>query len=276
MKTVKIKNEIKEKAIPKKLTARNIIAFILFLTLVFSVIFSFVKFIIAPEEIAEGEPYQKVKSDYLLMLTQCILGLAVMLLPTIITHKLRLMVPNTMCILYYIFLYCAIFLGEIFSFYYLVPHWDLYLHAMSGAMLGSLGFILIDWLNKDEHVKLSMSPVFVSMFAFSFALAVGALWEIYEFTFDGILGLNMQKFRNEDGTLLVGSDALSDTMEDLIIDAIAAAAVTILGPITNIRRKKKKGSALAQIPVRENQQAPTVKDELQETSALEEQQEFRV
>lgn len=223
-----------------RLTARGIIAFVLFLTLVFSVIFSLIRFIIAPDAIPEGQPYEKVKSDYLLMLTQCFLGLVVMMLPTIITHKLRLMVPNAMCILYYVFLYCAIFLGEIFSFYYLIPHWDLYLHAMSGAMLGALGFILVDWLNKDEHVRLSMSPIFVSLFAFSFALAVGALWEIYEFSFDRILGLNMQKFRNEDGTLLVGANALRDTMEDIIIDAIAAASVAALGLMTNIKRKNKK------------------------------------
>lgn len=240
MKTSKPKRRKLIGSLREKLTARNVIAFVLFLTLVFSVIFSLIKFFLAPEELMDGEPYEKVKSDYLLMLTQCFLGLVVMSLPSIITHKLRLMVPNAMCILYYIFLYCAIFLGEIFSFYYLVPHWDIYLHAMSGAMLGALGFILVDWLNKDEHVKLSMSPVFVSIFAFSFALAVGALWEIYEFSFDSILGLNMQKFKNEDGTLLIGSLALADTMEDLIIDAIAAAAVTIVGPITNIKRKRKK------------------------------------
>ena len=238
MKIAKPRKRKQRDSLREKLTARGIIAFLLFLTLVLSVVFSLVRFLTAPEEIAEGAPYEKVKSDYLLMLTQCFLGLVVMMLPTIITHKLRLMVPNAMCILYYVFLYCAIFLGEIFSFYYLIAHWDLYLHAMSGAMLGALGFILVDWLNKDEHVKLTMSPIFVSLFAFSFALAVGALWEIYEFAFDGILGLNMQKFRNEDGTLLIGSNALKDTMEDLIIDAIAAAAVAILGLITNIKRKK--------------------------------------
>ncbi len=258
MKAAKIKREKQKETLRERLTARNIIAFLLFLTLVLSVIYSLVRFILAPTELAEGAPYEKVKSDYLLMLTQCFLGLVVMSLPTIITHKLRLMVPNAMCILYYIFLYCAIFLGEIFSFYYLVPHWDLYLHAMSGAMLGSLGFILVDWLNKDEHVKLSMSPVFVSVFAFSFALAVGALWEIYEFSFDSILGLNMQKFRNEDGTLLVGAAALGDTMEDLIIDAIAAAAVTIIGPITNIRRKKKRDKQKGSSPTPDE---PSPKDE---------------
>ena len=239
MKAIKHRKEKQKKTAAKKLTPRTIIAFLLLLTLVMSVIYSLIRFIYAPSEIPEGAPYEKIKSDYLLMLTQCFLGLLVMSLPSIITHKLNLMVPNTMCILYYIFLYCAIFLGEIFSFYYLVPHWDLYLHAMSGAMLGALGFILVDWLNKDEHVKLSMSPVFVSIFAFSFALAVGALWEIYEFSFDSILGLNMQKFRNEDGTLLVGKSALNDTMEDLIIDAISAATVAVIGLLTNIKRKKR-------------------------------------
>lgn len=239
MKAIKHRKEKQKKTAAKKLTTRTIIAFLLFLTLVMSVIYSLIRFIYAPSEIPEGAPYEKIKSDYLLMLTQCFLGLLVMSLPSIITHKLNLMVPNTMCILYYIFLYCAIFLGEIFSFYYLVPHWDLYLHAMSGAMLGALGFILVDWLNKDEHVKLSMSPVFVSIFAFSFALAVGVLWEIYEFSFDSILGLNMQKFRNEDGTLLVGKSALDDTMEDLIIDAVSAATVAVIGLLTNIKRKKR-------------------------------------
>lgn len=239
MKNASLKKEKQKSAMRKKFTSRGIIAFLLFISLILSVIYSLIRFIYAPAELGEGAPYEKIKSDYLLMLTQCLLGLVVMSLPSIITRKLNLIVPNTMCILYYIFLYCAIFLGEIFSFYYLIPHWDLYLHAMSGAMLGALGFILVDWLNKDEHVKLSMSPVFVSIFAFSFALSVGALWEIYEFSFDSILGLNMQKFRLEDGTLLIGKNALSDTMGDLIIDAISAATVAILGLLTNIKHKKK-------------------------------------
>ena len=220
--------------------AREVVAMILFATLIFSVVYSLVRFLLAPEELPDGAEFEKLKSDYLLMLTQCALGLAVMMIPTIITRHFKLMVPGVMCILYYVFLYCAIFLGEIFSFYYLIPHWDLYLHAMSGAMLGALGFILVDWLNKDEHVKLSMSPVFVSIFAFSFALAVGALWEIYEFSFDTLLGLNMQKFKDEDGTLLIGAAALRDTMGDLIIDALAAGAVTVIGTLTSIRRKNAK------------------------------------
>ena len=221
-----------------KPSVREIVAMILFATLIFSVVYSLVRFLLAPEELADGAEFEKLKSDYLLMLTQCTLGLAVMMIPTIITRHFKLMVPGVMCILYYVFLYCAIFLGEIFSFYYRIPIWDSILHAMSAAMLSTLGFILVDWLNKDDHVKLSMNPLFVSLFAFSFALMIGTLWEIYEFSFDSILGLNMQKARLENGTPLVGNAALTDTMKDLIIDALAALLVAIIGLFTNLKRKK--------------------------------------
>ena len=217
---------------------REVVAMILFATLIFSVVYSLVRLLLAPEELADGAEFEKPKSDYLLMLTQCTLGLAVMMIPTVITRHFKLMVPGVMCILYYVFLYCAIFLGEIFSFYYRIPVWDSILHAMSAAMLSTLGFILVDWLNKDEHVKLSMNPLFVSLFAFSFALMIGTLWEIYEFSFDSILGLNMQKARLEDGTPLIGNAALTDTMKDLIIDAIAALAVAVIGFVTNSRKSK--------------------------------------
>ena len=235
----------------EKLSASNIIAIILFITLLGSAIYSLVQFILAPEKIIEGMPPSNVKSDYLLMLTQCLLGLIVMMIPPLFTHKLKVMVPSFMTILYYVFLYCSIFLGEIFGFYYNLPNWDLMLHAMSGAMLGVLGFLIVDWLNKDEHVKLSMNPFFVSLFAFSFALMIGTLWEIYEFAFDRALGLNMQKFTLADGTPLVGAAALADTMEDIIIDTLAALAVSVIGFFTNLRvnREKKKNDAPCENPI---------------------------
>ena len=231
-----MKHKIKKAATTP--SARDVTALILFTTLIFSVVYSFVRFLLAPESLPEGAEFEKLKSDYLLMLTQCLLGLVVMMIPTIITRHFKLIVPGVMCILYYVFLYFAIFLGEIFSFYYRIPLWDSFLHAMSAAMLSTLGFILVDWLNKDEHVKLSMNPLFVSLFAFSFALMIGTLWEIYEFSFDALLGLNMQKARLEDGTPLTGSAALTDTMKDLIIDALAALAVALVGFFTNVKRKK--------------------------------------
>lgn len=223
----------------KQRKAARIIGIILFVTLVFSVVYAFVRFIIAPSDISATDPYQKIKSDYLLMITQCALGLLVMMLPTFIARKWKIVVPNTIVIVYFVFLYCAIYLGEVRNFYYSIPHWDTVLHAFSGAMLGALGFVLVDILNKDAKVGVDLSPFFVAMFAFSFALAVGALWEVYEFSFDAFLGLNMQKHTTESGIALLGTEALSDTMKDIIIDAAAALAVSVLGYVINKRKYNK-------------------------------------
>ena len=64
-------------------------------------------------------------------------------------------------------------------------------------MIGALGFSFVSMFNKTEDLHLQLSPFFVAMFAFMFAVTLGVIWEIYEFTFDGLLGLNMQKFMME-------------------------------------------------------------------------------
>jgi len=227
----------------KKKSASEIIGVILFVSLALSIVFSLVRFLMAPESAPEGQEHIKTKGDYLLMLTQCTLGLIVMALPSVLNKRWKLGIPNFIYILYYLFLYCAVFLGEVFEFYYLIPHWDTILHFFSGAMLGALGFILVDILNRDAHVRVNLSPLFVSLFAFSFALAAGAVWEIYEYTCDVLLGLNMQKYATAQGAALMGKAALSDTMKDIIFDALAALMVAVVGYLTNIRRKERKNQA---------------------------------
>jgi len=208
---------------------RKILGFFLLITLVLSIIYSIVQIILAPSEAEEGDKYGNVRSDYVLMLIQCILGVIVMMIPSMVERKFSVRIPNYMYILYFVFLYCAIYLGEVRNFYYVIPHWDTILHSFSGAMLGALGFILVKLLNDTERVGIQLSPFFVALFAFCFALAIGTIWEIYEYLFDGLLSLNMQKFALRDGTLLVGREALSDTMEDLIVDAVSACIVSVIG-----------------------------------------------
>ena len=53
------------------------------------------------------------------------------------------------------------------------------------------------------------------VFVFVFAVAIGAMWEIYEYTFDGILNLNMQQARE-----FVGRKALLDTILDLCCNVV--------------------------------------------------------
>lgn len=202
---------------------------LLFFTLIISAVYSLVR-IIAPQPlVSTGTAYAHVRSDYVLMFIQCLLGLVVLSVPSIASRKLKFNIPNFIYIMYYIFLYCAIFLGEVLDFYYVIPHWDVILHFFSGAMLGALGFILVSQLNDSEMIRVSLSPFFVALFAFCFALSCGAVWEIYEFVFDGLLGLNMQKFITATGEVLVGHNALHDTMTDIIVDALAALLISLIG-----------------------------------------------
>lgn len=211
----------------RKMTHTERAARILFVSLILCAVYAFVRIFTAPEVPANG--YMHGQSDYVLMFIQCLLGLVVLSLPSILQRKLHMTIPNFIYIMYYIFLYCAIILGEVMNFYYVIPHWDVILHFFSGAMLGALGFILVSQLNDSEKIRVSLSPAFIALFAFCFALSCGAVWEVYEFVFDGVLGLNMQKFITASGETLTGHLALRDTMTDLIVDAAAAALIACIG-----------------------------------------------
>lgn len=225
----------------KKRNAKEKIFLFVLITLIFSIFYSITRIIISPET-ATGMPIgTHVKSDYVLMLLQCCLGLVVLGLPSMLEKRFSLKLPNYMCTIYFIFLYCSIYLGDVRNFYYIFPHWDSVLHYFSGAMLGAFGFALVDILNHSEKVKMDLSPAFVCLFAFCFAIAAGVIWEVYEFTGDTLFGLNMQKHRLQDGTMLIGQEALKDTMIDLIVDAAGALIVIISGLISEkIKEHKNK------------------------------------
>lgn len=188
--------------------------------------------------IPKSEAGYHSNADYALMIVQCLLGLVVINLPVMLSRQLRFEVPMVLYALYMVFLYCAIFLGEVRSFYYVIPHWDSILHAFSSLMMGFFGFMVIAILNRDEHIMVHLSPLFAAVFAFCFALTIGSMWEIYEFTFDGVLGLNMQKFITADGQILAGHAALRDTMKDLIIDAVGAAVSSAVGYAAIVRDRQ--------------------------------------
>ena len=207
-------------------------------TLVASIIFISITMALAPTEPDPDRPNHRVKGDYVLMLAQCILGVIALMLPSILWKRIQLEIPSKMLILYALFLYCAIYLGEVRAFYYNVKNWDTILHTFSGAMLGALGFSFNPFLTQPDRVPMNLSPVFVATFTFCFAVTLGVVWEIYEFTADGILHTNMQKFGLEDGTPFAGRLALMDTMKDLIVDTIGAAVMSVGGYIS---LKHKKG-----------------------------------
>lgn len=143
--------------------------------------------------------------------------LFITLLPLILGARLQVRIPFEFESLAVIFVYMALFLGEVRGYYIRFWWWDAVLHTGSGFLLGILGFLSIYILNESKDVDLHLHPKFVAVFAFVFAMGIGALWEIFEFMMDQVFGLNMQK------------SGLVDTMWDLIVDGIGAMIISALG-----------------------------------------------
>ena len=176
-----------------------------------------------------------------------------------------------------LFIFGAEFLGEIKNFYYHIPWWDTLLHTTSGVILAMIGFMLVHALNKSDRITFQLSPFFVALFAFTFALASGAVWEIFEYSGDRLFAMDMQKFYPPDGVVYEETasgmvkliypangewtfDAgLIDTMQDIICDALSALAVSIIGFIS-LKTHNHTLKKIASLPVEEDTDAPAPTD----------------
>jgi hypothetical protein len=157
------------------------------------------------------------------------LALVLSIIPELIRKRYSITLPRLIQVFIIVFIFASIFLGEMQSFYEKFWWWDSLLHLLSGTALGFSGFLIVYIL--DKAGRFSASPLLLSILAFCFAFAIGALWEIFEFMMDTIFGLDMQKSRNLCSATIATCDTrlgVIDTMRDLILDAIGALfAVTI-------------------------------------------------
>lgn len=136
-------------------------------------------------------------------------------IPLLFQKRYKINLPIEIELITVLFIYATLFLGEVHGYYTLFWWWDLLLHTGSALTLGFIGFTIMFILYKGN--KVSASPIIIAIFSFSFALSIGAVWEIFEFTLDNLLGLNMQK------------TGLVDTMWDLIVDSIGALIASTFG-----------------------------------------------
>jgi len=138
-------------------------------------------------------------------------------LPSIIERKFRIDYPSEFEIVVLVFIYASVYLGDMHDFYLRFWWWDVFLHGLSGIIIGAIGFSLIYILNRTERSAVKLNRGFAVLFAFCFSLSIGALWEIYEFLMDRFFGMQMQRF------------GLNDTMMDLILDVCGALVVSVAG-----------------------------------------------
>ncbi|UCE05651.1 MAG: hypothetical protein JSW07_18960 [bacterium] len=131
-------------------------------------------------------------------------------LPAIVERKMRITLPVEVDFVITTFLFTHFILGETAN-YYRFWWFDISLHISSGIIIGLVGFVIIYFFLYTNRIE--ANPFMVVVFSVSFALAAGALWEIFEFFMDKTFGFNMQK------------SGLVDTMTDLIVDFVGACIV---------------------------------------------------
>ncbi len=143
--------------------------------------------------------------------------LCITFLPLLLGQRFQVKIPHEFESLAVVFVYMSLFLGEVQGYYARFWWWDIVLHTGSGFLLGILGFLLVYVLNEKEDIELDLHPKFIAFFAFIFAMGMGSVWEIFEFSMDQLFGMNMQK------------SGLVDTMWDLIVYGVGALIISILG-----------------------------------------------
>jgi hypothetical protein len=146
-----------------------------------------------------------------------ILGILILtFIPAIIRRSGRVHLPVEFDLIIILFVFFSLYLGELQGYYTLYWWWDIVLHTGSGLLFGIAGFLMIFLLNEEKKINLNLKPLFLAVFAFVFAIALGAIWEIFEFSMDQLLGFQMQP-------------SLWDTMWDLIVDSLGAGIISVLG-----------------------------------------------
>lgn len=149
--------------------------------------------------------------------------IAALLAPNLFRTKLDVEIPAEFHLTAVIFIFASLYLGEVQSFYQRFWWWDIALHTTAGLLMGIVGFLLVYLLNESKRVELHMTPGFISFFAFCFAITIGTLWEIFEFLMDQMFGFNMQK------PMLGDPSGLTDTMWDMIVNALGALTICFMG-----------------------------------------------
>ena len=195
----------------------------------------------------------------------CALSLFLMVLPSIVARRLKVVLPSTLEVIILLFIFAAEILGEINSFYIRVPNWDTMLHTINGFLCAAIGFCLVDMLNRNDRFSFKLSPLYLALVAFCFSMTVGVLWEFLEFAGDQLLGLDAQKdtvvhaihsvnldptrtntvvhIRDIADTIIVHSNGtqetlglggyldlgIIDTMKDLFVNFIGAVVFSTIG-----------------------------------------------
>jgi len=164
----------------------------------------------------------------------CLLALVMFTLPVVFQNSFKIVLPNTLEIIIFLFIFSSTILGEIFNFYGRFVHWDTMLHTLNGFLCAGIGFALVDLLNENSE-DVDLSPLYLALVAFCFSMTIGVVWEFFEHGMDKIFLSDMQK------------DSIVTTISTVTLDPLQNNNAVIVRDIAKTVMYDAAGSELAVI-----------------------------
>lgn len=131
-----------------------------------------------------------------------ILTIAVMAMPRIIMKVFKFKTSPFLNFVVQFFIFVSMFLGRLNNYYTKFSWWDLFLHAVSGIVIFIVAYMV--FMVQNDYKVDNVKPILIITYTLLFAVAMTAVWEMWEFAGDTLFGLNSQ------------GASLLDTMEDII------------------------------------------------------------
>lgn len=171
-----------------------------------------------------------VASRQLENLTLLLLAIVCITLPFIITYianKKNIVLPSSFQLASLLFILLAQYFGEIKKFYLIFWWWDLFLHGIFGSYAVIIALCLIQGIiAKEKEATEQRFTLFTVIFAFSFSITLGTLWEMFEFVGDYFFKTNMV------------NGGLEDTSTDLLVKILFAFITSIICYYRKLKNKK--------------------------------------
>lgn len=166
----------------------------------------------------------------------CVMALICINIPAFLEKRFKFYIPNYISIILYVFIFAHYVLGEVLRVYDHSIVFDKILHTTSGVIMSFIGFSFIFMLNKINPEKMKLSPFFIVLFTFCFTMTTEYVWELFEYSADRLLDLNMQRWQDgitetlENGSVISSvpyGSGLKDTMGDMTVNILGCLGVCV-------------------------------------------------
>ena len=148
-------------------------------------------------------------------------------------YVLRLTLRECTRIYITVFIFLEQLLAVNLDLYTIIPCWDIILHLLSGIMTYLIAEDILSSIKMaDKNCKIN--KVFTIVFCIAFSLASACVWELIEFSIDGLMGTDTQKTFG-----FSERAAVADSMEDMFAALVGCLIPTIYHIVKKDKKKNK-------------------------------------